>query len=169
MRGRRVRTVVALAPILVAVLVAASVAACGPDPKSRPPDPATSLADSLGGANVPPAAFATPNPTRAAPTTTTTIRLATTATTGQPTATTDGPSGPRMLFGIGPEADQACASPLARQTPVRMLWAAGLRGFMAQLAGPTSGVDWSETFGSILVPGIGVGACSGGLLRLRAR
>jgi hypothetical protein len=119
MRGRRVRTVVALAPILIAVLVAVSMTACERDPASRPPDRTTPLAASPGGAGVPPAGFATPNPTRAVPTTTTTtIRP---ATTGQPTATTDGPSGPRLLFGIGPEADQARASPLARQAPVRML------------------------------------------------
>jgi len=116
MRGRRVRTVVALAPILIAVLVAASMTACERDPAPRPPEGTTPLAASAG---VPPAAFATPNPTRAVPTIT--IRPATTATTGQPKATTDGPSGPRLLFGIGPEADQARASPLARQAPVRML------------------------------------------------
>jgi hypothetical protein len=118
MRGRRVRTVVALAPILIAVLVAASVAACERDPGPKAPASTTPLAG-LGSANVPPAAFATPNPTRAAPTTTT--RPATTATTGRPRTTTDGPSGPRLVFGIGPEADQARASPLARQAPVRML------------------------------------------------
>jgi hypothetical protein len=116
MRGRRVRTVVALAPILIAVLVAASMTACERDPAPRPPDPTTPLA---AGAGAPPAAFATANPTRGVPTTT--IRPATTATTGQPKATTDGPSGPRLLFGIGPEADQARASSLARQAPVRML------------------------------------------------
>ena len=116
MRGRRVRTVVALAPILIAVLVAASMTACQRDPAPRPQDPTTPVADSAG---VPPAAFATPNPTRAAPTITT--RQATTATTGQPAATTDGRSGPRLLFGIGPEADQARVSPLVRQAPVRML------------------------------------------------
>ena len=95
--------------------------------------------------------MATPNPTRLAPTTTTRRRVPTT-TTARPAATTDSPSGPRLLFGIGPEADEARTSPLARQAPVRMLWAAGLRGFMAQIAGPTSGVDWSGTFGWILVP-----------------
>ena len=40
--------------------------------------------------------------------------------------------------------------------------AAGLRGFMAQVAGTASGVDWAGTFGWILVPGIGVGAFSPG-------
>jgi hypothetical protein len=98
MRGRRVRTVVALAPILIAVLVAASMTACERDPAPRPPDRSTPLA---AGAGVPPGAIATRNPTRGVPTTT--IRRATTATTGQPPATTDGPSGPRLLFGIGPE------------------------------------------------------------------
>jgi hypothetical protein len=81
MRGRRVRTVVALAPILIAVLVAASMTACERDPAPRPPDPTTPLA---AGAGAPPAAFATANPTRGVPTTT--IRPARTATTGQPKA-----------------------------------------------------------------------------------
>jgi hypothetical protein len=116
MRGRRVRPVVALAPILIAVLVAASMTAFERDRAPRPPDRSTPLEASAG---VPPAAIETRNPTRVVPTTT--IRPATTATTGRPPATTDGPSGPRLLFGIGPEADQARTSPLARQAPVRML------------------------------------------------
>jgi hypothetical protein len=114
MRRRRVRTIVVLAPVLVAVLVAVSVAACGRDRGPRPSDPATSLAA------VPPAAIATPNPTRPAPTTT--ARVPTSATTeARPRAATDRPSGPRLLFGMGPEANIARATPLVRQAPVRML------------------------------------------------
>ena len=119
MRSRRARTIVALAPILIAVLVAASVAACGRDRGPRASPATTPLAAGLDRAAVPPAAFQTPNPTRPAPTTTT--RRATTTTTARPAATTGGGSGPRLLFGIGPEADQARVSPLARQAPVRML------------------------------------------------
>ena len=118
----------------------------GPSPRARP----LPWRRASGGRR-PPAAMATPNPTRLASTSTTRRRVPTT-TTARPAATTDSPSGPRLLFGIGPEADEARTSPLARQAPVRMLWAAGLRGFMAQIAGPTSGVDWSGTFGWILVP-----------------
>jgi hypothetical protein len=118
MRSRRARTMVALAPILIAVLVAASVAACGRDHGPKPPRPTTPVAAGLGGANVAPAAIATPNPTRPRPTTTT--RRATTTTTRRAVAA-DGPSGPRLLFGMGPEADVARGAPLVRQAPVRML------------------------------------------------
>jgi hypothetical protein len=117
MRSRRARTIVALAPILIAVVVAASVAASGRDRGPQPPHPTISLAAGLGGAHVPPAAIATPNPTRPAPTTTT--RRVT--TTSSLPATTDGPSGPRLVFGMGPEADAARGTPLVRQAPVRML------------------------------------------------
>jgi hypothetical protein len=48
-----------------------------------------------------------------------------------------------------------------------LAWAAGLRGFMAQIAGSESGVDWAGTFGWILVPGIGVGALLGWAEQLR--
>jgi hypothetical protein len=48
-----------------------------------------------------------------------------------------------------------------------LAWAAGLRGFMAQIAGSTSGVDWAGTFGWILLPGIGVGALLGWAEHLR--
>jgi hypothetical protein len=48
-----------------------------------------------------------------------------------------------------------------------LAWAAGLRGFMAQIAGSTSGVDWGGTFGWILLPGIGVGALLGWAEHLR--
>ena len=137
MSDRRARTIVVLAPILIALLVAVSVAGCAPD-RGPQPTPTTPLAAALEGAGVPPAAFETPNPTRPAPTTSTTTRRAAT-TTGRPAASTDGPSGPRLLFGIGPEADQARVSPLVRQAPVRMLtswyngpgdleWMAGWRG-----------------------------------------
>ena len=48
-----------------------------------------------------------------------------------------------------------------------LAWAAGLRGFMAQIAGPEPSVDWVGTFGWILVPGIGVGALLGWAEHLR--
>jgi|GEM_PF-1749690 len=49
-----------------------------------------------------------------------------------------------------------------------LAWAAGLRGFMAQIAGTASGVDWAGTFAWILLPGIGVGALLGWAEHLRA-
>jgi hypothetical protein len=48
-----------------------------------------------------------------------------------------------------------------------LAWAAGLRGFMAQVAGSESGVDWAGTFGWILVPGILVGGLLGWAEHLR--
>ena len=48
-----------------------------------------------------------------------------------------------------------------------LAWAAGLRGFMAQIAGSEASVDWAGTFGWILVPGIGVGALLGWAQHLR--
>jgi hypothetical protein len=48
-----------------------------------------------------------------------------------------------------------------------LAWAAGLRGFMAQIAGSESTVDWAGTFGWILVPGILVGVLLGWAEHLR--
>jgi hypothetical protein len=48
-----------------------------------------------------------------------------------------------------------------------LAWAAGLRGFMAQIAGSESTVDWAGTFGWILLPGIGVGVLLGWAQHLR--
>jgi hypothetical protein len=42
-----------------------------------------------------------------------------------------------------------------------LAWAASLRGFMSQVAGPESAVTWSGTFGWILVPGIATGLLLG--------
>jgi hypothetical protein len=119
MRSRRVRTIVVLAPVLVAVLVAVSVTACWRDRGPQAAGPTAPLAAELGA--VPQAALATPNPTRPAPTTTTTRAAPTTTTAARPRAATDRPSRPRLLFGMGPEANVARAVPLVRQAPVRML------------------------------------------------
>lgn len=48
-----------------------------------------------------------------------------------------------------------------------LAWAAGLRGMMAEIAGPESTVDWSLTFGWLLLPGIVVGALLGWAEHLR--
>ena len=111
MRRSRCRTLLALAPVLVAVLLGA----CGragegrPAATSQPADP-----DRFRAAGE---SISTANPTRGTPATT---RAATT-TTAAGKAAGAGPAGPRLLFGIGPEANVARATPLARQAPVRML------------------------------------------------
>jgi hypothetical protein len=48
-----------------------------------------------------------------------------------------------------------------------LAWAAGFRGFMAEIAGPTSSVDWYGTFGGILLPGLVTGALLGWAEHLR--
>ena len=47
-----------------------------------------------------------------------------------------------------------------------LAWAAGLRGFMAQIADPSS-VSWSGTFGYILLPGLAIGMLLGWAEHLR--
>lgn len=48
-----------------------------------------------------------------------------------------------------------------------LAWAAGLRGFMAEIAGEESSVDWGGTFGWILLPGVLVGVLLGWAEHLR--
>ena len=48
-----------------------------------------------------------------------------------------------------------------------LAWAAGLRGMMAEIAGPGADVDWSLTFGWILLPGVIVGVLLGWAEQLR--
>ncbi len=48
-----------------------------------------------------------------------------------------------------------------------LAWAAGLRGFMAEIAGPESEVAWSGTFAWILLPGVAVGMLLGWAEHLR--
>jgi hypothetical protein len=42
-----------------------------------------------------------------------------------------------------------------------LAWAAGLRGFMAEIAGSSSSVTWYGTFAQVLLPGVIVGALLG--------
>lgn len=46
-------------------------------------------------------------------------------------------------------------------------WAAGLRGFMAQVAQEESSVSWSGTFGYVLLPGLLIGLLLGWAEQLR--
>ena len=85
-----------------------------------------------GGTATARASFSVFNKPKPAPTTTT----AATTTTAPTTTTRPEPARPRLLFGIGPEADAARSSPLVRQAPVRMLtsWYNG-PGDLAWMAG----------------------------------
>ncbi len=49
-----------------------------------------------------------------------------------------------------------------------LAWAAGLRGFMAQIAQDESGVSWGGTFGWILLPGVVTGMLLGWAEHLRS-
>ncbi len=49
-----------------------------------------------------------------------------------------------------------------------LAWAAGLRGFMAQIVHENSGADWSGTFGYILLPGLVIGLLLGWAEHLRS-
>lgn len=51
---------------------------------------------------------------------------------------------------------------------VGLAWACALRGFMAEVAGTESGVDWMGTFVFILLPGLLVGGLLGWAAHLRA-
>ena len=48
-----------------------------------------------------------------------------------------------------------------------LAWAAGMRGFMAQIAQEDSNVSWSGTFGYILLPGLLIGMLLGWAEHLR--
>ena len=50
---------------------------------------------------------------------------------------------------------------------VGLAWACALRGFMAEVAGAASGVDWVGTFVFILLPGLVVGGLLGWAAHLR--
>jgi hypothetical protein len=119
---------------LAAAVLAVSIPACERR-RGGPPAPAvTSQRADLARSSAAGASFSTANPTRDAPPTkarATTTSAARSGTSQQPRT-----SGPRLLFGIGPEANFARVTPLARQAPVRMLtsWYNG-PGDLAWMAG----------------------------------
>jgi hypothetical protein len=101
----------------LALVAAAAIAlgACGDEGAGQAAAPVVTSRPSERGH---PGASRAPIPT-ADPTTT---RAATTTTASRPSTSSGGrPAGPRLLFGIGPEADVARTTALARQAPVRML------------------------------------------------
>jgi hypothetical protein len=100
---------------LIAV-TAITVTACARDRTGQAASPQSSGHAQAG--SVTRATDSTANPTRSVPTT---ARAAASTTTARPTAASTRPSGPSLLFGIGPEANAARISALARQAPVRML------------------------------------------------
>jgi hypothetical protein len=62
---------------------------------------------------------------------------------------------------------ERAAGPVVVGAICGLAWAAGLRGMMAEIAGPESTVDWSLTFIWILLPGIIAGALLGWAEHLR--
>ena len=124
---------------MVAVVVAGlSISGCGRGHGQTPPAPTSQRVDAAGRASAP---FSTANPTRSVPTTT---ERATIPPAARPaTSRAPRPVVPRLLFGIGPEANAARATPLARQAPVRMLtsWYNGPRD-----------LDWMAGWRSSEVP-----------------
>lgn len=57
-------------------------------------------------------------------------------------------------------ARRAALAPIAVGAVAGLAWAAGFRGFMVEIAGAESAVEWTGTFAGILLPG----AVTGGLL-----
>jgi hypothetical protein len=106
-----------VAGLTLAVVAALSISACDRGHGQAPPASTSGRVDP-GRTSAAGAPFSTANPTRSVPTTTDRV----TAPAGRPaTSRAPRPVGPRLLFGIGPEANVARATPLARQAPVRML------------------------------------------------
>ena len=119
---------------MVAVVVAGlSISGCGRGHGQTPPAPTSQRVDAAGRASAP---FSTANPTRSVPSTT--DRASTTPAARPATSRAPRPVVPRLLFGIGPEANAARATPLARQAPVRML--------TSWYNGPGD-LDWMATWG----------------------
>jgi hypothetical protein len=113
--GRPCRGVAALSLVVVAAI---SLPACEREEGAQTASSVTQVRDGPGPAGASRATFSTANPTRRVATT----GAATTTTAAGPTASRGArPAGPRLLFGIGPEADVARTTALARQAPVRML------------------------------------------------
>ena len=61
----------------------------------------------------------------------------------------------------------AAASHIAVGALVGLAWACALRGFMAEVAGAESGVEWVGTFVFVLLPGLLVGGLLGWAAHLR--
>jgi hypothetical protein len=61
----------------------------------------------------------------------------------------------------------AAFAPIAVGAVAGLAWAAGFRGFMAEIAGPESTVEWTGTFVGILLPGAVTGALLGWAEHLR--
>jgi len=73
-----------------------------------------------------------------------------------------------MTTDIGPTSTRPAAyAPIAIGAVAGLAWAGGFRGFMAEIAGPASTVDWTGTFVGILLPGVVTGALLGWAEHLR--
>jgi hypothetical protein len=66
-----------------------------------------------------------------------------------------------------PVSTARSGGPIAVGAVAGLAWACGLRGFMAEVAGPGSTVEWAGTFGGILLPGVVTGALLGWAEHLR--
>jgi hypothetical protein len=64
-------------------------------------------------------------------------------------------------------ADRSAAAVVLLGALCGLGWAAALRAFMSEVAGPNSGASWSGTFGWILAPGVAAGALLGWAEHLR--
>jgi hypothetical protein len=62
---------------------------------------------------------------------------------------------------------RAAFPPVAAGAVGGLAWAAGFRGFMVEIAGPSSAVEWTGTFVGILLPGVVTGALRGWAEHLR--
>jgi hypothetical protein len=78
-----------------------------------------------------------------------------------------------MSTDVGPGAaaatttGHAAFAPIAVGAVAGLAWAAGFRGFMVEIAGPESTVEWIGTFVGILLPGFVTGALLGWAEHLR--
>jgi hypothetical protein len=108
------------AAVALAAVLAVSVPACAHDPGGRSAPASTVQRAEPASAKPSGSAFSTANPTRGVATTTRS-RDATPTPARSSAPASARATRPRLLFGIGPEANLARATPLVRQAPVRML------------------------------------------------
>jgi hypothetical protein len=78
---------------------------------------------------------------------------------------------PASVTGVDPidGTRRAWTAPVLVGAVCGLAWAASLRSFMAQFAGPESTFDWFGTFEGVLLPGAVVGALLGWAAHLRGR
>jgi hypothetical protein len=75
----------------------------------------------------------------------------------------------RLASVTGVDPTRAVAAPVLVGAVAGVAWAAALRVFMAEFAGPESTFDWFGTFEGVVLPGVVVGALLGWAAHLRGR